>query len=71
MAPKAYASVRSPIVIFIHRLIGLERLLRAVRNLDMLMIGMHRWIIQSQMEGQLDQSIQTMKTNISKYTEDF
>ena len=71
MAPKAYASVRSPIVIFIHRLIRLEQLLRTVRILDMLIVGMNLWIIRSQMEGQLGQSIQSTMANISKYTEDF
>ena len=65
---KAYASVRSPIVIFIHRLI---RLLSSVRELDMLMVGMDGWIIRFQIEGQLDQCIQSTVHGISKYTEDF
>ena len=65
---KAYASVRSSIVIFIHRLM---RLLRTVRIPNMLMVGMDQWIIWSQMEGQSDQCIQTTVPRISKYTEDF
>ena len=65
---KAYASVRSAIVIFIHRLI---QIFRTVRKLDMLMVGMDGWIIWSQMEGQLDQCTQTTVPGISKYTEDF
>ena len=46
---KAFASVRPPIVIFIHRL---QRSIMTVRILDMLMVGMDGWIIWSQMEGQ-------------------
>ena len=65
---KVYASVRSSIVIFIHRLI---QFVMTVGKLDMLMVGMDGWIIQSQMEGQSDQCIQTTVSGISKYTEDF